>query len=123
MKKIKNQKYLKPYRQKLRNNLTPAEAEMWKYLKNNKLGFKFRRQQSIGKYIYDFYCPKIKLIIELDGDYHYTNHTIHKQDVIKEKYAENLGINIIRFENCDIFVYPEWVISEITNTIKNNLNK
>ncbi|WP_208643530.1 endonuclease domain-containing protein [Pedobacter miscanthi] len=69
--KIHNLKYLKEWRKELRNNLTPAEATMWKYLQNSKLdGRKFRRQHSVGNYILDFYCPSEKLAIEIDGSCH-----------------------------------------------------
>ena len=68
---IKNVTYLKDRRKDLRNNLTPAEATLWKYLKGSTLkDRKFRRQHSIGNYIVDFYCPEEKLIIELDGEVH-----------------------------------------------------
>ena len=61
-----NLPYLKGRRKELRKNLTPAEAGLWKMLKNKQLyGLKFRRQHSIENYIIDFYCPAIKLIIEL----------------------------------------------------------
>lgn len=59
---------LKPKRQALRNNPTPTEKLLWSKLKNSQLGFKFRRQYSVGGYILDFYCPTKKLAIELDGE-------------------------------------------------------
>ena len=69
---IKNLDYLKPYRRVLRKKLTPAEASLWSLLKNKQVfGLKFRRQTSIENYIVDFYCPKIKMIIELDGEPHF----------------------------------------------------
>lgn len=55
----------------LRNNSTLAEAVLWKYLQNKQaFGYRFRRQKVIGKYIVDFYCPKLKLVIEIDGSSH-----------------------------------------------------
>lgn len=55
----------------LRQNETPAEKKLWKYLKNKQLdGIKFRRQHPIGRYILDFYCHKTKLGVEIDGGYH-----------------------------------------------------
>ena len=55
----------------LRDNMTDAEKSLWEKLKDNKLkGFKFRRQHPIHIYIVDFYCHKLKLIIEIDGGYH-----------------------------------------------------
>lgn len=69
--KIYNHELLKDRRKELRNNLTIAEASLWKYLKGRRMhGLKFRRQHSIGPFIVDFYCPEEKLIIELDGEVH-----------------------------------------------------
>ncbi len=71
-KRIHNKPELKQFRKKLRNNSTSAEAILWTYLKQKQLeGRKFRRQQSIGHYIVDFYCPAEKLVIELDGADHF----------------------------------------------------
>ncbi len=59
-----NRKYLKKYRRKLRNNLTPAEATLWLHLKNKQLNARrFRRQFSVNNYILDFYCNKLNLKI------------------------------------------------------------
>jgi len=70
---LNNINYLKDTRKYLRNNLTEAESLLWEVLKGKKLaGRKFRRQHSIGYYIVDFYCPSEKLIIELDGQHHFT---------------------------------------------------
>ena len=70
---IHNLKALENNRKQLRNNLTPAEAALWKMLQNSQLeGRKFRRQHSVGNYILDFYCPSERLCIELDGAYHFT---------------------------------------------------
>ena len=70
MKTIHNVKSLFERRKELRNNSTPQEILLWSKLKHSQVGFKFRRQHSIGGYIVDFYCPAKKLIIELDGKHH-----------------------------------------------------
>lgn len=60
---------LRNNRKELRQNLTSAEAFLWKHLQNKKFeGRKFRRQHSIDNFIVDFYCTSEKLIIELDGE-------------------------------------------------------
>jgi very-short-patch-repair endonuclease len=65
----------------LRKTETEAEKLLWKNLKNNQLGgFKFRRQHPISLYIADFYCHKLKLIIEIDGGYHFTKEQIPKDE-------------------------------------------
>src|SRR6266536_6063321 len=54
----------------LRRNMTTAEKVLWIYLRQGILGLKFRRQHPIGIYIADFYCHRVKLIIEVDGSIH-----------------------------------------------------
>ena len=74
MKPISNRSNLKDQktlRQSLRNNATATEAILWKALKGKQIdGLKFRRQFGLGPYVLDFYCPEIRLCIELDGDIH-----------------------------------------------------
>ena len=65
-----NKKALKERRRELRQNSTPAEKILWKLLRDSKLGAKFRRQYSVGGYVLDFYCPKLKIAIELLGSVH-----------------------------------------------------
>jgi very-short-patch-repair endonuclease len=96
-----NRKSLKPLRSSLRNRSTSAESVLWDQLKSKNLeGRKFRRQQSIGNYIVDFYCPSEKLIIELDGDPHGDSLRIRK-DITRDKYLEALGFTVLRFSKKD----------------------
>ena len=108
-----NQKDLKEKRKELRSNSTSAEAVLCRMLKGKQIeGKRWRRQFSIGYYILDFYCPEIKLAIELDGNEHYT--VIGKfNDERREEYLKSLGITIIRFENKDIWCSTEHVIETI----------
>ena len=111
---LHNRKYLKENRQALRSNLTPAEAELWSYLKDGQLsGRKFRRQHSIGNYILDFYCPSEKVAIELDGQVH--QHIVAEQvDTERDKALLELGIKVIRLENKEVFQNLEAVLLEIS---------
>ena len=73
MKRSFNRKEKKVQRKELRSNGTKYEATLWLILKNRQIdGVRFRRQFSVGEYILDFYCPELKLGIELDGQGHYT---------------------------------------------------
>ena len=97
----------------LRNNETDAEKLLWEKLRNNNLGgFKFRRQHPISLYIADFYCHKLKLIIEVDGEYHYTKDQIPK-DEERTKILEFNGIRVIRFCNDEILSNIEKALKEI----------
>ena len=107
-----NRKEIKSLRSFLRKNSTSAEAAIWEMLKSKRLdGRKFRRQYSIGNYIADFCCPSEKLIIELDGDPHGEYHQIQK-DENRDKYLENLGFVVLRFENRFVFREPEYLKNE-----------
>jgi len=110
---INNRKYLSGSRKSLRNNLTPAEAFLWKLLKNSQLDDrKFRRQHSVGNYILDFYCPSERLAIELDGEHHFTQEGI-EYDRIRTGYINSINITVIRFENRVVFKNTDWVLDKI----------
>ena len=99
IKKINNIKALKGLRRKLRNHSTRAECILWKALQKRKLaGRKFRRQHSIEHYIVDFYCPREKLVIELDGPYHSQKKTM-EYDQKRTERLEALGCKVLRFKN------------------------
>ena len=100
----------------LRNRETPAEKELWKYLKKNNLGVKFRRQHPLGSYIADFYCHKAKLVVELDGEYH-----DNKEQQVYDKNRDNemigLGIKVLRFSNHSVIKEIEEVLTIIKREI------
>jgi len=96
---LHNHPILKPRRVELRKNQTPQEVILWAHLRGTQLGFKFKRQHSIGPYILDFYCPDKKLAIELDGAQHLDNK---EYDQERDNYLLVLGIQTIRFWNSEI---------------------
>jgi very-short-patch-repair endonuclease len=100
--KLNNLIYLKDTRDHLRKNMTEAELVLWELLKDKKLcGRKFRRQHIIGHYIADFYCPSEKLIIELDGQQHFTSEGIAK-DSDRDSHLALMNIMVLRFENKEV---------------------
>ena len=96
----------------LRNNVTHAEMILWGYLKTRPLGYKFRRQHPIGIYIADFFCYKLKLIIEVDGSVH-TKEEIKKHDEERQKILNSEGIKVIRFTNEEVIRHSERIIEKI----------
>lgn len=86
---------------KLRVSMTPSEKILWEYLKDNKLGVKFRRQHPINSFVLDFYCHKKRLSVELDGKHHFQKAQMEK-DLNKTKYLKSVGISEIRFTNQEI---------------------
>lgn len=96
----------KPYKKKipqakeLRNTPTPTEAILWQHLRRKALnGLKFRRQHPFGPFIVDFYCPSIRLAIELDGLGHKSKEAY---DARRDSYLESHGIRVLRLWNTDI---------------------
>ena len=114
-----NRKNLKDKRKHLRNNPTQAEAFLWGYLKNSQFEErKFRRQSSIKSFIVDFYCPEEKLVIELDGDFHFDENAM-KEDEKRSKILEKEGLKVIRFENQEVLLNLDNVLKEIKRNFKN----
>lgn len=106
-------------RKELRNNSTKAEQLLWKYLKNSRfLNLKFRRQQGIGRYIVDFYCPDCRLAIEIDGDSHFNEDSL-EYDNIRTEFLNAEGIKVIRFTNTDIYKN----ISAVLENLKSEIEK
>jgi len=80
----------KEKRRQLRNNLTKAEVIVWQHLKGRQVNnCKFRRQYSIGPFVLDFYCPELKLAIEIDGSSH-DHEDAQAYDQERQKYIEAL---------------------------------
>lgn len=104
----------------LRQNSTLAEKALWKQLKKFRTnGFVFRRQHPVDFYIADFYCHKIKLVIEVDGDIHLNEENIRYDDS-RSGELERYGIRVIRFKNEEVFNNINSVITQI-NVIINEL--
>jgi very-short-patch-repair endonuclease len=83
----------------LRESMTDAEKELWKLLSNNKfMGLRFRAQHPINKFIVDFYCHSIKLVIEIDGGIHHFPEN-HEHDINRTFELEKWDIEIVRFSN------------------------
>jgi len=113
MERLHNKPRMLPRRKKLRRNLTPAEATLWKALKNSKLaGRKFRRQHSVGHYIVDFFCVEERLAVELDGEFH-MNEQAETYDYQRKLFLNNAGIKVIRFENFLVFEDIHYVLRQI----------
>lgn len=117
MGKIHNIRSQKQIRKNLRNNMTRSEIIFWSKLKGKQLRYKFRRQHGIGKYIVDFYCSELKLIIEVDGDVHGFNNQIAK-DRERQDYLESLGSIIYRYTNNDIKNNLDGVLDNLVVKIK-----
>lgn len=101
----------------LRKRMTPAEKVLWQRLKNRDLlGYNFRRQHPMGRFIADFYCHPVKLVIELDGSIH-QKYDVIIRDMERSKMMESWGITILRFENDRVLDNIEYVMTTIVKQI------
>lgn len=122
--KIFNKPEYKERRQKLRNNMTEPEKKLWEILRNKQMGVKFRRQHGIGYYIADFYCPELKMVIEVDGKSHFSEEG-KAYDKIRDDFMLSLDIITIRLKNDDVMKNIEGVYQYIKNQIelRNKINE
>ncbi len=110
---------LKKLSQQLRNNATPQENKLWyQFLKFQKLHF--YRQKPLDGYIVDFYCPKLKLVIEIDGVQHFAEEQMD-YDQERTLALNNYGLQVIRFTNYQVDFEFELVCDKITKFLKNPL--
>lgn len=108
---------LKERARKLRNNPTPAERKLWyQFLRN--LNYPVLRQKPIDFFIVDFYCAKLKLVIEVDGDTHYTDEGL-LYDKRRTEILEKYGLSVVRFTNHEVLNNFESVIHIIQQQIPN----
>jgi len=124
---MKEGRYFLPYNPKLiekakemRQNPTFAEKKLWQYFRShppfNRGGnFKVWRQKPIDNFIVDFYCPKLNLVIEVDGDSHFTEQGM-SYDLERTRILEGYGLRVIRFTNDEVIHSFEgvcWRIEEL----------
>jgi very-short-patch-repair endonuclease len=96
---------------RLRSNATPAEALLWKHLRNRyAASFKFRRQHDLGRYVAEFYCAEAGVVIEIDGG-------IHKErkpfDAARTLWLEAQGLKVMRLSNAAVMRNPSGAVAAI----------
>ena len=89
-----------PLAKALRKNTTPWERKLWyEFLRYYPI--RFQRQKAIGNYMADFYCAKVRLVVELDGGGHYTNEQMER-DRVRTEELEEMNLTVLRICNLDI---------------------
>ncbi len=91
--------------------MTPAERRIWFDILKN-LPNRFLCQRVIGNYIVDFYCASKHLVIEVDGDSHYSPEALD-YDAERTAFFEALGIRVIRFTNDDVIGNSDEVYDQL----------
>ena len=109
---------LRSFAQENRRNQTEAESFLWRQLKGNALGVKFKRQLIILNFIADFVCLEKSLIIEVDGGYHFRDRQM-EWDAYRTEELEKLGFKVLRFRNENIILE----IDQVLKIIQENLNE
>ena len=100
-------------RRSLRNNATAPEALLWQRIKGKQIeGLKFRRQFGVGPYVLDFYCPELRLAIELDGQIHDT-FWAERHDDMRTKFLGENNITVLRFVNEVVYQNIETIVEKI----------
>ena len=97
---IAYRKDLKSRARSLRTNATPAERKLW-YEFLSGLPQKFSRQKPLGRYVADFYCSRLRLVIEVDGDSHFTEGGA-SYDLARTAELQSQGIRVLRFTNPEV---------------------
>jgi len=102
-----------PLARKLRATPTDAELRLWSRLRRKQLdGFRFRRQQPLGAYVVDLFCPEAKLIIEVDGGQH------AEESPVRENWLKSRGYRVLRFWNNDVLGNTEGVLLTIREALR-----
>jgi len=113
--KIFYNNYLKKLSRDLRSNSTVSEILLWNEIKSRKMmGYQFMRQKPVKNYIVDFYCSKLKLVIEIDGVSHYGKE---KEDTKRQNELEQIGLKFLRFDDEEVKSKMEEVLAKIKNWI------
>jgi len=95
----------------LRNQATPQERTLWRYLSASQLGHKFSRQMQIGPFFGDFVCCQARLVVELDG---YSHDLSVATDARRDRFLTEQGFQVLRFTNEDVMTNVEGVVSAIS---------
>ena len=113
---------LKDKARQWRKNLTDSEKALWSRLRNKQLlGIQFYRQKPIGEHIVDFFAPRVKLVVEVDGSQHTLGDHVQK-DRIRDGYLASLGLKVLRFNSREVLKESDAVVEAIYRMIADQLN-
>ena len=99
-----------------------AKKIVWLHLRRKQFGYRFLRQYSVDHFVIDFYCPELKLAVEMDGDVH--NLPEQKEyDIARQKYLEKFGIKFIRIKNEEFLGNPNKAFSKIEKEISSSVKR
>ena len=103
--------------ERLRKDMTIAEKVLWERVCRNQIGVRIRRQHPIWKFVADFYCHQVKLVIEIDGKIHLRSENI-QYDISRDIVLDEFKIHILHFTNDEVLNKTELVVEKIKSTIE-----
>jgi len=121
-------KSLKEFSRELRTHSTLSEILLWQKIRASQFrGYGFNRQKPLDNFIVDFYCKKLNLVIEIDGNSHFYEEAI-LEDQKRQKILEDLNLNFLRFLDIDVKQNMGYVLSELNFYVddwedKNGINR
>ena len=114
---------LKRKARQLRKNMTDSERVLWSRLRGKQLsGVQFYRQKPIGEYIVDFFAPRTKLVVEVDGSQHLEGEQAEK-DRYRDEYLATVGLKVLRFNSREVLTETDEVVEVIYRTMAERLNR
>ena len=113
--------HLKAKARELRSSMTESERLLWSRLRRKQvLGVQFSRQKPIGDYIVDFYAPRAKLVVEVDGSQHLLPDHLEK-DAKRDAYLGDMGLRVLRFDSRQVLSQIDSVAEVITKAVSERL--
>ena len=103
--------------ERLRRDMTVTEKIIWDRVCKNQLGVRIRRQHPVWKFIADFYCHEVRLVIEIDGGIHLRPEN-KEYDISRDIILKEFKIEILRFTNDEVINEPDIVIEKIKRTVE-----
>ena len=118
---LKYNPQLKSKARHLRKHMTDSERKLWSHLRGRQLlGVQFYRQKPIGDYIVDFFAPKAKLVIEVDGSQHKESRQAEK-DKDRDDFLAYAGLKVLRFNSNEVLMQTDEVVEVIYRTMVGRL--
>jgi len=119
---IRYKGHLKNRARHLRKNMTDSERVLWSRLRGKQVfGMQVYRQKPIGEYIVDFFIPKAKLVIEVDGSQHSVSENVSR-DQRRDAYMSSVGLQVLRFNSNAVLKKTDAVVDVIARVVRERLN-
>ncbi len=120
---LKYHRNMNIFARELRSNMTVAETVLWKQIRKRQIyGVQFYRQKPLGIFIVDFFAPKAKIVIEVDGEYHQESNIL-RNDHRRDQFFKMNDILVLRYSNDQVLHNFKDVFYDIRNKVKARKHK